>query len=180
MTRHRQVSGPGYRLDHHPETCPVSRPAMVTADGSRSTSTATARSAHQPATTPVGPSRWHEQSGASPSFPRTLKESAHDRNHHRGRVEIDLGHLAPHPRNVRRSLGDLKDLTRSIRDRQSRPRWSCCQADDNGVHHIVAGHRHRAAAETAGLLAPTRAASNRSSRSAEVTALGASPCRDVA
>ena len=50
--------------------------------------------------------------------------------HHRGRVEIDLGHLAPHPRNGRRSLGDLKDLTRSIRDRQSRPRWSCCQPDD--------------------------------------------------
>ena len=49
--------------------------------------------------------------------------------HHRGRVEIDLGHFAPHPRNVRRSLGDLKDLTRSIRDRQSRPRWSSCQAD---------------------------------------------------
>ena len=26
-------------------------------------------------------------------------------------VEINLDHLAPHPRNVRRSLGDLKEVT---------------------------------------------------------------------
>ena len=176
MTRHRQVSGPGYRLDHHPETCPVSRPAMVTSDGSRSTSTATARSAHKPATTPVGPSRWHEHSGASPSFPCTLKESARDRNHHRGRVEIDLGHLAPHPRNVRRSLGDLKGLTRSIRDRQSRPVGRA--ARPTTTECITSSPA--TGVESAGLLAPTRAASNRTSRSAEVTAPGASPRRDVA
>ena len=67
-------------------------------------------------------------------------------------VEIDLGHLAPHPRNVRRSLGDLKDLTRSIRDRGIETPLVVIPADGNGVHHIVAGHRRRAAAETAGVL----------------------------
>ncbi|MCU1394908.1 MAG: Chromosome partitioning protein ParB [Ilumatobacteraceae bacterium] len=67
-------------------------------------------------------------------------------------VEIDLDHLAPHPRNVRRSLGDLKDLTRSIRDRGIETPLIVLPADGNGVHHIVAGHRRRAAAETAGLL----------------------------
>ena len=66
-------------------------------------------------------------------------------------VEIDLGHLAPHPRNVRRTLGDLKDLTRSIRDRGIETPLVVMPADGAGVHHIGAGHRRRAAA-TAGLV----------------------------
>ena len=32
-------------------------------------------------------------------------------------IDIALDRLAAHPRNVRRSPGDLKDLIRSIRDR---------------------------------------------------------------
>jgi ParB/RepB/Spo0J family partition protein len=67
-------------------------------------------------------------------------------------VEIDLDRLAPHPRNVRRSLGDLKDL-RSICDRGIETPLVVLPADGSGVHHIVAGHRQRAAAETAGLAA---------------------------
>lgn len=31
-------------------------------------------------------------------------------------IQIELISLAPHPRNVRRSLADLRDLTRSIRN----------------------------------------------------------------
>ena len=60
-------------------------------------------------------------------------------------VEIDLDHLAAHPRNVRRSLGDLKDLTRSIRDRGIETPLVVMPADGAGVHHIVAGHLRRCA-----------------------------------
>ena len=66
-------------------------------------------------------------------------------------IEIDVTSLAPHPRNVRRSLGDLRDLTRSIRDRGIETPLVVMPADGAGVHHIVAGHRRRAAAENAGL-----------------------------
>jgi ParB/RepB/Spo0J family partition protein len=65
-------------------------------------------------------------------------------------VEITLDQLAPHPRNVRRSLGDLTSLTRSIRDRGVEHPLVVLPADGAGVHHIVAGHRRRAAAGAAG------------------------------
>jgi ParB family chromosome partitioning protein len=66
-------------------------------------------------------------------------------------LDLPVAALAPHPRNVRRSLGDLKDLTRSIRDRGVETPLVVLPADGAGVHHIVAGHRRRAAAEAAGL-----------------------------
>jgi len=66
-------------------------------------------------------------------------------------IEIDLSRLYAHPRNVRRSLGDLRDLTRSVRDRGIETPLVVLSADGAGVHHIVAGHRRRAAAEAAGL-----------------------------
>jgi ParB family chromosome partitioning protein len=66
-------------------------------------------------------------------------------------IEIDLSRLSAHPRNVRRSLGDLRDLTRSVRDRGIETPLVVLPADHAGVHHIVAGHRRRAAAEAAGL-----------------------------
>lgn len=66
-------------------------------------------------------------------------------------IELELTNLAPHPRNVRRSLGDLRDLTRSIRDRGIETPLVVMPADGAGVHHVVAGHRRRAAAEIAGL-----------------------------
>ena len=65
-------------------------------------------------------------------------------------IEIPLDRLAAHPRNVRRNLGDLTDLTRSIRDRGVEMPLVVLPADDTGTHHIVAGHRRRAAAEAAG------------------------------
>ena len=66
-------------------------------------------------------------------------------------IDIELDRLAAHPRNVRRSPGDLKDLIRSIRDRGIETPLVVLPADGAGVHHIVAGHRRRAAAETVGL-----------------------------
>lgn len=66
-------------------------------------------------------------------------------------IEIDLTRLSAHPRNVRRSLGDLRDLTRSVRDRGIETPLVVLPADGAGIHHIVAGHRRRAAAEAAGL-----------------------------
>jgi ParB family chromosome partitioning protein len=68
-------------------------------------------------------------------------------------IEIDLNHLCAHPRNVRRSLGDLRDLTRSVRERGIETPLVVLPADGAGTHHIVAGHRRRAAAEAAGLSA---------------------------
>ena len=65
-------------------------------------------------------------------------------------IELPIAALAAHPRNVRRSLGDLKSLTRSIKDRGVEHPLVVRPADGAGVHHIVAGHRRRAAAEAAG------------------------------
>jgi ParB family chromosome partitioning protein len=65
-------------------------------------------------------------------------------------VELALDRLAPHPRNVRRSPGDLRELTRSIRDRGVETPLVVLPVDDAGVHHIVAGHRRHAAAAAAG------------------------------
>jgi len=64
--------------------------------------------------------------------------------------DIPIDQLAPHPRNVRRSLGDLRELTRSIRERGVETPLLVLPADVAGTHHIVAGHRRRAAAEAAG------------------------------
>jgi ParB/RepB/Spo0J family partition protein len=64
--------------------------------------------------------------------------------------DISLDRLAPHPLNVRRSLGDLRELTRSIRERGIEVPLVVMPAEGDGVHHIVAGHRRRAAAEAAG------------------------------
>ena len=66
-------------------------------------------------------------------------------------LDVPIAALAAHPRNVRRSLGDLKDLTRSISDRGVETPLIVLPADGAGVHHIVAGHRRRAAAEAAGM-----------------------------
>ena len=66
-------------------------------------------------------------------------------------IDVPLDCLAAHLRNVRRTLGDLKDLTRSIRDRGIETPLVVLPADGAGIHHIVAGHRRRAAAEVAGL-----------------------------
>jgi ParB family chromosome partitioning protein len=65
-------------------------------------------------------------------------------------VELALDRLAPHPRNVRRSPGDLRELTRSIRDRGVETPLLVLPADDTGIHYIVAGHRRHAAATAAG------------------------------
>ena len=65
-------------------------------------------------------------------------------------LHLPLDLLADHPRNVRRHLGDLKDLTRSVRERGIETPLLVLAADRAGVHHIVAGHRRRAA-EAAGL-----------------------------
>lgn len=67
-------------------------------------------------------------------------------------LDLSLDRLASHPRNVRRSLGDLRELTRSIRERGIETPLIVMPADGAGVHHIVAGHRRRAAAEAAGMM----------------------------
>jgi ParB/RepB/Spo0J family partition protein len=66
-------------------------------------------------------------------------------------LDVPLDRLAAHPRNVRRQLGDLKDLTRSIRERGIETPLVVLPADGAGTHHVVAGHRRRAAAEAVGL-----------------------------
>lgn len=66
-------------------------------------------------------------------------------------IEIPLDNLAAHPRNVRaRGLGDLKDLTRSVRERGVEHPLVVLPADGAGIHHIVAGHRRAAASAAAG------------------------------
>ena len=66
-------------------------------------------------------------------------------------LDVPIAALASHPRNVRHRLGDLKDLTRSIRERGIETPLIVLPTDGAGVHHIVAGHRRRAAAEAAGM-----------------------------
>ena len=127
---------------------PSSRPA--TAGGSRSTSRAD-RPSHQPtALATAGRPRCSEHSGDSPHPDPPLKEPRHDRQPSNTSSDIPLDQLAPHPRNVRRSLGDLRELTRSIRERGIETPLVVMPADGAGIHHIVAGHRRRAAAEAAG------------------------------
>lgn len=63
-------------------------------------------------------------------------------------VAIDL--VIEHPDNVRADLGDLDDLTRSIKHKGVLVPLLVLPADDNGHHALVAGHRRRAAARAAG------------------------------
>jgi ParB family chromosome partitioning protein len=65
-------------------------------------------------------------------------------------VHLAVERLLPHPRNVRRAPGDLRELTRSIRDRGVETPLVVLPADDADVHRIVAGHRRHAAATAAG------------------------------
>ena len=54
--------------------------------------------------------------------------------------------LAPHPDNPRRTIGDLTELTRSVKAHGVLMPLLVLPADDHGVHLIVAGHRRHAAA----------------------------------
>jgi ParB/RepB/Spo0J family partition protein len=58
---------------------------------------------------------------------------------------LNLTDLAPHPDNPRTSLGDLTELTRSIRSHGILQPLVVLPADDRGVYRIVAGHRRYAA-----------------------------------
>ncbi len=66
-------------------------------------------------------------------------------------VEIPIGQLDAHPHNIRRSLGSLDDLVRSIRTLGVLEPLIVMPADHNGRHVIVAGHRRLAAATKADL-----------------------------
>ena len=59
---------------------------------------------------------------------------------------LTLAQLAPHPQNPRRRLGNLDELTRSIRSHGVLEPFLVLPANDVGVHTIVAGHRRFAAA----------------------------------
>jgi ParB/RepB/Spo0J family partition protein len=63
---------------------------------------------------------------------------------------LNMGDLAPHPDNPRRSLGDLTELVRSIRSHGILEPLVVLPADD-GVYWIVAGHRRHAAGIEAGV-----------------------------
>lgn len=54
---------------------------------------------------------------------------------------VTAARLAPHPDNIRRGLGDLKDLTRSIKNQGVLVPLLVLPADNDGTHTIVAGHR---------------------------------------
>lgn len=68
-------------------------------------------------------------------------------------TEIALDHLHPDEANVRRSLGDLKDLTRSVKGVGIVEPLIVTPDDTlpDGEYRIVAGHRRHAAAREAGL-----------------------------
>lgn len=63
-------------------------------------------------------------------------------------IQLPADRLAAHPDNVRGSLGDLRELSRSIRAQGIIVPLLVLPADDDGVHLIVAGHRRYAAALT--------------------------------
>jgi ParB/RepB/Spo0J family partition protein len=58
---------------------------------------------------------------------------------------LNLADLAPHPDNLRASLGDLTELVRSIRSHGILEPLVVLPANDDGVYRIIAGHRRRAA-----------------------------------
>jgi ParB/RepB/Spo0J family partition protein len=61
-------------------------------------------------------------------------------------VQLPADRLAAHPENVRGSLGDLRELSRSIKAQGIIVPLLVLPANDDGVHKIVAGHRRYAAA----------------------------------
>jgi ParB/RepB/Spo0J family partition protein len=58
---------------------------------------------------------------------------------------LNLADLAPHPDNPRTSLGDLTELTRSIRSHGILQPLVVLPADEQGMYRIIAGHRRHAA-----------------------------------
>lgn len=58
---------------------------------------------------------------------------------------LNLTDLAPHPDNPRTSLGDLTELTRSVRSHGILQPLVVLPADEQGVYRIIAGHRRHAA-----------------------------------
>ena len=58
---------------------------------------------------------------------------------------LNLADMAPHPDNPRTSLGDLTELTRSIRSHGIIEPLVVLPANDDGVYSIVAGRRRHAA-----------------------------------
>lgn len=66
-------------------------------------------------------------------------------------TRLPLAALAPHPDNVRTNLGDLEDLTRSVKNRGVLIPLLALPANADGVHLVIAGHRRYAAASRAGV-----------------------------
>lgn len=66
-------------------------------------------------------------------------------------IHVPAQRLASHPDNVRASLGDLRDLTQSIKAQGVIVPLLVLPAGDDGMHLIVAGHRRQAAGTRAGL-----------------------------
>ncbi len=64
-------------------------------------------------------------------------------------LRVPLDRLAPHPDNVRRTLGDLTELVRSIRSHGVLVPLTVLPADGAGIHLVVAGHRRLAASHEA-------------------------------
>ncbi len=64
---------------------------------------------------------------------------------------LNLADMAPHPDNPRHTLGDLTELTRSIRAHGIIEPLVVLPADDHGVYLIVAGRRRHAAGLQAGV-----------------------------
>jgi len=60
-------------------------------------------------------------------------------------TDIALDRIEDHPHNVRRRLGDLTELTKSIDGQGIRLPVTVLPADENGVHRLVDGHRRIAA-----------------------------------
>ena len=82
----------------------------------------------------------------------TTTDTTHRRRRRRDApAEAPISHLAAHPDNPRRHLGDLTELVRSIKTHGVLQPLLVLPADDHGVHLIVAGHRRLAAAAQAGL-----------------------------
>ena len=68
-------------------------------------------------------------------------------------IEIDVDKLFPHPDNPRRDLGDLTELTESIRERGIFQNLTVVRHPftDNEEYTVVIGHRRLEAAKRAGL-----------------------------
>ena len=129
------------------------RSLPATAGGSRSTSTGD---------TTLTPADRRPAAAGRPRSQRALGRLAPPRPTAQGAMPMTdtIEHVHRHPprparpapsqRPPRRS-GTSSDLTRSIRDRGVETPLVVLPADGAGIHHIVAGHRRRAAAEAAGL-----------------------------